>query len=307
LIGRFLLATKPLTNSATVYVDAVTEFGIVKRLNFSTAYLLVSHGSRDPRPQVAVEELARLVRDRLASESVPDDLRPLVQEFLPFGKAKLPLPLPRRTAQQPAKNSSPLVGTAALELAPLPLHQQIQRFGDRARAAGCTQMRILPLFLLPGVHVIEDIPAELAIAQTALGQSIIVTLCAHLGSHSRLRTLLSPSADTPSEAARVLISHGSRRPGGNQPVEAIAQHLEATPAYWSVAPSLDSQITALVEAGRQKIAILPYFLFAGGIMDAIAQHVPHLAQQFPQAHLYLENPIGVNAELADIAVELLLV
>jgi len=271
-------------------------------LNFSTAYLLVSHGSRDPRPQVAIEELARLVRDRLTAEVTVLEEKRAAPLCLPFGKAKMQAP--RRPAQRVMK-LSPLVGTAVLELAPLPLHQQIQRFGDRARAAGYSQVKILPLFLLPGVHVMEDIPAEVAIAQTALGESIHLSLCAHLGSHLQLRTLLMLSAKTPPEAAKVLISHGSRRPGGNQPVETIAQHLGATPAYWSVAPSLDSQVTALVETGNQAIAILPYFLFAGGITDAIAQHLPHLAQRFPHTHLYLEDPIGANANLADIAVELL--
>ncbi|MBD2057712.1 sirohydrochlorin chelatase [Oculatella sp. FACHB-28] len=272
-------------------------------MNFSTAYLLVSHGSRDPRPQVAIEELARLIRDRLAAEiPVPEELQTTPLR-LPFGKARLQAP--RRPAQR-VMESSPLVGTAVLELAPLPLHQQIQRFGDRARAAGYGQVKILPLFLLPGVHVMEDVPAELAIAQAALGESIRLSLCTHLGSHPRLRTLLTLSADTPPEVAKVIISHGSRRPGGNQPVEAIAQHMGAAPAYWSVSPSLDSQVAALVETGNQVIAILPYFLFAGGITDAIAQHLPHLAQRFPHIHLYLEDPIGANAELADIAIELLL-
>lgn len=272
-------------------------------MNFSTAYLLVSHGSRDPRPQVAIEELARLVRDRLTTETpVMEESQP-APVHLPLGKVKLQVP---RHPLRRVMKSSPLVGTAALELAPLPLHQQIQRFGDRARSAGYSQVKILPLFLLPGVHVMEDIPAELAIAQNALGESIHLSLCAHLGSHPRLKTLLTLSAKTPPEVAKVLISHGSRRPGGNQPVEAIAQHLGATPAYWSVPPSLESQVAALVETGNEAIAILPYFLFAGGITDAIAQYVPHLAQRFPHTHLYLENPIGSNAELADIAVELLL-
>ncbi|QYO64046.1 hypothetical protein [Leptolyngbya sp. 7M] len=34
-------------------------------MHFSSAYLLVSHGSRDPRPEIALEHLAELVRQRL--------------------------------------------------------------------------------------------------------------------------------------------------------------------------------------------------------------------------------------------------
>jgi sirohydrochlorin ferrochelatase len=59
-------------------------------------------------------------------------------------------------------------------------------------------------------------------------------------------------------------------------------------------------VKAFVEAGKEEIAILPYFLFAGGITDAIAQTVERLSQQFPSAKLQMAEPIGASAELADL-------
>jgi sirohydrochlorin cobaltochelatase len=81
--------------------------------------------------------------------------------------------------------------------------------------------------------------------------------------------------------------------------------LNAQLAYWSVPPSLEFLVTHLVKVGYRQIAVLPYFLFAGGITDAIAQEIHRLAQQFPQIQLHLANPIGATPELADRAVELL--
>ena len=53
-------------------------------------------------------------------------------------------------------------------------------------------------------------------------------------------------------------------------------------------------------AGYQNIAILPYFLFPGGITDAIANHLVQLQLKFPGVTLQLAAPLGVNMELADI-------
>jgi sirohydrochlorin ferrochelatase len=198
-----------------------------------------------------------------------------------------------------------LVGTACLELSPVSLHKQITEFGDRAVECGYSRLQIVPLFLLPGVHVMEDIPAQVALAQQTLGQKLKLELRSHLGTHPGLIDLLANQlATTPSEAW-ILLAHGSRRAGAKQPVEAIAKQLGALSAYWSVAPSLQSRLQKLVSAGHQQIGIMPYFLFAGGITDAIAQAVEQLQAQFPAVNLHLAEPLGASQELADLILDLL--
>lgn len=251
-----------------------------------SAYLLVSHGSRDPRPQAAVDQLAHLLRQKLQVEtiswgSVSSGVRSAVSSIA----------------------LEPLVGTAVLELGFLPLHEQIRQFGKRAEAAGYKRLQLLPLFLLPGVHVMEDIPAEVELAQQALSSNLIIEVRPQLGSHSGLAQLIATGQQTEAEAW-ILLSHGSRRPGGNQPVEAMATGLGAISAYWSVQPSLESQLRKLVNAGYQSIGILPYFLFPGGITDAIKQAVDQHRGQFPSATLYLADPIGASAELAELILDL---
>jgi sirohydrochlorin ferrochelatase len=244
----------------------------------SSAYLLVSHGSRDPRPQIAMEHLAQLIADRQT-----------------------------RAGGWHGSIKSPLVGTAVLELAPFPLHQQIQQFADRAIEQGYEILEIVPIFLLPGVHVMEDIPAEVQQAQQSLQTKITLVIRPHLGADPNLgknlgKLLLNPVTPevTAITTGRILLSHGSRRPNSHQAVESIADALGALPAYWSVPPNLETQVIAQVKQGYQHIAILPYFLFEGGITDAIGQEVERLKQQFPYVQFHLARSIGATPALADL-------
>jgi sirohydrochlorin cobaltochelatase len=105
--------------------------------------------------------------------------------------------------------------------------------------------------------------------------------------------------------AWILLSHGSRRHNGNQPVEALATKLGAVAAYWSVSPSLETQVAALVNAGSRQIGVLPYFLFAGGITDAIAQKIAALSQELKAVNLSMASPIGASVQLADLILDLI--
>ena len=198
----------------------------------------------------------------------------------------------------------PLVGTATLELAPSPLHKQIQQFAHLALGAGCQQVQLLPLFLLPGVHVMEDIPAEMALAQANLGDAVVLKQQPYLGANPDLGRILAKQVSLVETHGKILLAHGSRRYRGNEPVEVIAEQLGAVAAYWSISPTLEEQITTLVSAGHNQIMIIPYFLFSGGITDAIAQMITSLQEKFPQLQLKLGEPIGVSTELAKLVVDL---
>jgi len=254
----------------------------------SSAYLLVSHGSRDSRPQVAMERLSWLLSQSQTRTQTTLQV-PTIAGF---------------QASKSEKNiSNPLVGTACLELAPVPLHEKIREFGDRALKYGYNRIEIVPLFLLPGIHVMEDIPAEVAIAQKTLGR-LKLELKPHLGTHPGLVNLLAKKQATTKAEAGILLAHGSRRAGAKQPVEAISQQLGVVSAYWAVPPSLASRVQELVTAGHQQIGIIPYFLFAGGITDAIAQSVEQLQEQFLAVDIRLAEPLGASQELALLILDL---
>lgn len=231
----------------------------------------MAHGSQDPRPQVALEKLAGLFRHQLGAFA--------------------------------ADGSLPVVNTGVLELGPTSLEEQLQVAAESSRSPGFNQLQLVPLFLLPGVHVMEDIPAAAAIAQKAV-PDIPILLCSYLGEHRGIVDLLARRMAMPDPEARILLSHGSRRPGGNDPVERLAIPLKAHPAYWFVEPSLETQIQAAIAAGHQKISIFPYFLFAGTTTDAIAREVDRLGRRFTETELKLASPLEPDAELAQLLLDL---
>ncbi len=249
-----------------------------------SAYLLVSHGSRDPRPDAAIAQLVAALMIHLQHQMALD-------------------------TTDNGQDCSPLITAATLELADKPLHRQIEQMADTASAAGYTQLKLLPLFLLPGVHVMEDIPAEIQQAQQLIAHSpaagMSLHCCPYLGRHPELVQILHTTQQQAEMDAWILLSHGSRRPGGNQPIEQLATQLQAMPAYWSVEPQLTDQVERLFEQGHHRIGILPYFLFAGGITDAIAAAVDDLAQQYPQATLQLAPVLSEQASLVPYLVDLM--
>ncbi|MBD2136454.1 sirohydrochlorin chelatase [Anabaena sp. FACHB-1237] len=222
-------------------------------------YLLVSHGSNDPRPDIAMQKLAQWVANKLS----------------------------------PGKN---LVGTATLELNSQPLHQQIQTFIHTLKTSHDQQndqhLIIIPLFLLPGVHVTQDIPNEVNLAQRAVNGQITLELRPYLGSHPEIINLLLQMINHLNCQANILLAHGSRLAASQILVENIAANIGAFPAFLRREGSLELQVQKLVKCGYRQIAILPYFLFPGGITDAIAATVEKLKLQFPQVCFPLANTLA---------------
>ncbi len=197
-----------------------------------------------------------------------------------------------------------MVATAQLELAPTPLHEQISDFADRCMQAGIAKIAILPLFLSAGVHAIDDIPAEVAIAanlDSTSPQPIGFTVLPFLGAAADFGDLFVPNRFNRS-GSTIILAHGSRKVGGNSIVEQLAAKTGSELAYWSIAPSLSDRVTALVAAGTTEIDIRPYFLFAGGITDAIAESVAKLQQQLPTIELRLGEPLGSSPQLVEAIV-----
>jgi sirohydrochlorin ferrochelatase len=231
-----------------------------------SAYILVSHGSQDPRPQASIKEIAQKWQQMAIS-------------------------------QLTATADFSRVQTATLELNVLPLHLQIKEIGNQAIAAGYETLEILPLFLLPGVHVMEDIPREVAQAQTLLSGRLAIKLHPYIGAHPQWFQTFAKHMATLDPPAKIVLAHGSRRLHGNKPVEELAKELGVTLAYWSMSPALNEQVAKLVDAGANQIGIQPYFLFPGGITDAIAQIITNLTDEYPHIHFKIGSLIDPSAIL----------
>jgi sirohydrochlorin cobaltochelatase len=243
-------------------------------LNFSLPTLLVFHGSHDPGYQAAVADLMAQLRH---------------------------------------KDNMAACQVAMLECSDRPLSQQIQDWlaplADGSLADGSLpQAQILPLFLLPGVHVREDIPAQVAVAQTLL-PNVALQVQPYLGNHPALLGILQQIqqlAQEPADTHWIVVAHGSRRAGGNQPVETIATALGATVAYGSVEPGLASHVAQLYDRGVRRICILPYILLTGAITDGINQQIATLQTQFSDLNLKTLPALDRSGVLVDLVTQVLL-
>ena len=182
--------------------------------------------------------------------------------------------------------SDRLIGGGCLEGQEITLAQQLEQFAIKAIAIGITEIEILPMLLLAGVHVSEDIPDEVAIAQSnlqgKLQENLIFRITPHLGTDSQIPNLLLQNfqkyknqkyrnTENLEKQGQILVSHGSRRVDANQVVEDLATHCQAIAAYWGVEPKIETQIENLLAQGINQINVLPYFLTEGGITEAIAR------------------------------------
>lgn len=270
----------------------------------SSAYMLVSHGSRDVRTRCTVKKLAEQVSVLLASRNIQatgvieSQKYSLPSSFSPNSQTSVTT----IASMVLTDRGCPLVETGVLELASIPLHQQIKQFAVEARRAGCERVKVLPLFLLPGVHVRGDICAEVEQAQAIIGDTIIIEQLPYLGSNADLMQLWISRLRGKANA-RILFSHGTKRVGGNERVEQTAAELEAITAYLSVSPFLEEKLESLIISGQRTVAIQPYLLFEGRVMEAMELEVMRLQTRFPQVQLLLGKTLSATAELAPLIIK----
>lgn len=160
---------------------------------------------------------------------------------------------------------------------------------------GAKRMKVIPVFLLPGIHANVDIPIE-------LGRYPDITF--HygkpLGVDDIMVDILVDSLADAGFGARdheavLLVGHGSRLPEAGAQFDRLALRLaeEAAcivhPAY--VTTPVYYQEMAAKLAGM-KIYILPHFLFSGGFTDKMKRELEWMGESI----IFCE-PVGFNEKL----------
>ena len=243
-----------------------------------TAYLLVSHGSSDPRHQANLTRLAQEVRRHLGRW--------------------------HRGAHMTLSTESPIVGTATLEAAEQSLAEQIVQFSRRLSPLGIQQLVIMPLFLLAGIHVKEDLPAEIGYAQQQLRSGLQLKCLTYLGSRPQFKQHVAARIARTEADRCLLLAHGSRRPAGNRAIQQLGRGLDTDVAFWTVAPDLETQVYQLMQRGHRRIAIAPFFLFPGSITDAITHRTEQIAEHLPKLSLRLLSPLGTSSDLGAVIADI---
>lgn len=283
-----------------------------------SAYLLVSHGSCDSRHQAGLSRLASLLRQQLDPSLSEEISVPMVREGPLLGlddRQAEETPLAVRPSQihptarpetiyRKTLKPSPVVGAATLESARVPLSQQIVVFAERVAAQGVQQVIILPLFLISGIHVKEDLPREIETARAHLSAPMNLVCASYLGEHLNFRRFLSSRLQAMQADRCVLLAHGSRRQAGNRTIQQLGAVIDADVAFWKVAPSLETKVVELMQQGHQHIVIAPYFLFPGRITDAVIQYTEDLAERLPKLSIRLLAPLGASTELGMVIAQI---
>ena len=254
------------------------------------AYFFVIHGSRNRKTQLAASQLEHLLIEKIKSRTTIELSR--WESNLPSSDWQNSRILDRFP--------TPLIEIASLELAAVPLNKSLVAFARRASLLGFNRVKVVPLFLAPGVHVSEDIPLEISLAVKQIDDLVTIELSTFLGKYSAMAKLLTEKFSDLSASTRILVAHGSRLPKVVDYYQNLADRVNAVMAYWSTAPSLEQQLEAQLEAGKTRIAILPYFLFPGKITQTISANVASLQAKYPQVELVLGQPLGATEVIAEL-------
>jgi sirohydrochlorin cobaltochelatase len=233
------------------------------------AYFLVAHGSRDARSMQALHRLTTAFAQA-------------IHHGLPTHAG---------------------VGSGTLEFHPQSLPEQLVHF-CQGLPSTCRHVKVLPLLLLSGNHVQQDIPMAIAQAQAILKTDYVLESLPYLGSHPQIQRLIQGNELVSENIPWILMAHGSHRQGANQVIEQLAQTLGMHSAFWVGPPSLEEQVLALMSTPHQQIGIVPYFLFPGRITDAIAEQAEQLELKFKPLTLSLLPPLASAPTLIPLIVDL---
>ncbi|MBE0598282.1 MAG: CbiX/SirB N-terminal domain-containing protein [Desulfuromonadales bacterium] len=111
------------------------------------------------------------------------------------------------------------------------------------------------------------------------------------------------------KTAILLIGHGSRVAGANQPLYEIATLVQEMTGCEIVevccrqaqADWLQAGIDRCVARGAERLLLHPYFLYAGAhVVDELPAQMALAAKRHPQLAMLLSEPLGVDRKLAEV-------
>ncbi len=204
---------------------------------------------------------------------------------------------------------------------------------DALVADGATRVVAVPLLLLGAGHLKDDGPAALARARLA-HPGVAFSYGRELGVHpavldaleERTRAVVfGPSAHRwpggPTDAV-VIVGRGSTDPDANAELAKAARLLadgrgigatKATPgvgapfgfvepAFVSLAsPDVSEALDRCHALGARRIAVVPYFLFTGLLVERIGEQARRWASEHPNAEVALGAHIGIDERIVELA------
>jgi sirohydrochlorin ferrochelatase len=203
------------------------------------------------------------------------------------------------------------VGCGFIELAEPDLDTAI----DQLVAAGASSVAAVPLVLLGAGHLKNDGPEALARARRR-HPGVHFAYGRDLGIHPAVLDVAAERIDQAVDGdgwAVVLVSRGSSDPDANADLAKVARLLWAEgrgpvdmvePAFVSLAPpSVPEALDRCHRLGARRIAVVPYFLFTGVLVDRIRAQAAAWAADHPDADVRHGPYLGPDVRIARLALE----
>jgi sirohydrochlorin ferrochelatase/(2Fe-2S) ferredoxin len=197
------------------------------------------------------------------------------------------------------------VSLACVELQEPSLDTALAAVGARA---GRRPVVLVPLFLFAAGHVKNDVPLALAAARARHPQVTFVAAEA-LGVSPRLvdlaaaRARLGPGPDE--RTALVAVGRGASDPDANADFYKVVRLLGegrgfawVQPAFIGIAkPLFPDAIEMCARLRPERILVVPYFLFAGRLLDRLGEQVAAFRGRYPWIETVLTPHLGIDAQL----------
>ncbi len=183
-------------------------------------------------------------------------------------------------------------------------------------AKNASRVIVVPLILNAAAHVKMEIPAHMAKAQTR-HPDVDYIYAPHLGACEPILTILkrnlrktldSLDMPDPKTTGIILLGRGSSDRVANGEIAKMARWIyEETDhdlvdiAFTGITyPRLETAVQRQHQLGMTQIAVLPYYLFTGTLIERISRQVKRLETQYPQTPFSLGNYFGFENEIYDL-------
>jgi sirohydrochlorin ferrochelatase len=212
------------------------------------------------------------------------------------------------------------IGAGLIEFAEPDLDEGI----DALVSEGARSVVAVPLVLLGAGHMKDDGPAALARARVR-HPAVEFAYARDLGVHplvlaaveERARYTVSKLPAATGQAAIVLVGRGSTDPDANadlyKAARLLADHRSVAgdptldlvePAFVSLArPSIAEALDRARSLGASRIAVVPYFLFSGVLVDRIGEEASDWSRAHPHTAVAVGNEIGPDRRIVELVVE----
>lgn len=206
------------------------------------------------------------------------------------------------------KNPQWRIETCFIEFADVLLDQGL----DNA-AKGSSRVIVLPLILNAAGHVKMEIPHHIGKARSR-HTDVEFIYASHLGANDQILTILKRNLrkimgeidmPDPKTTGVILLGRGSSDRIANGEVAKMARWLfeETDHEHIDIAftgityPRLENVVQQQMKLGMTQIAVLPYYLFTGTLIERIKRQVARLQKQNPQLSICHGEYFGFEEEI----------